>query len=174
MLVASRPAAEGCIIGAEEAQQGVLQIADAITADLGFPLGPELVKHSFPLTHEGMPAVRHRQAGSSSIARIGAAENISVLFQERDRLGCRLPGDRRAPPHLRDRVGSRRNSTQREIVGGTDTGVPPRGKSIRRLFRHKPERPEEQQSQVGTTSRHTSTVPTLDHIDNQVAYLSYL
>lgn len=76
-----------------------------------------------------MPAVRHRQAGSSGIARIGAAENISALFQERERLCCRLPGDRRAPRHLGDRVGSRRNSAQREIMGGTDTGVPPRGKA---------------------------------------------
>jgi hypothetical protein len=173
-LPSPRPSAEGGVIGAEQAQQGVLQIADAITAHLGFPLSPELVKHSFPLTHEGMPTVRHRQPGSSSIARIGAAENISAFFEERDRLRRRLLGDRRAPPDLRDRVGSSRNSTQREIMGGTYTGVPPRGKSIRRLFRHKPERPEEQQSQVGTTSRHTSTVPTLDHIDNQVAYLSYL
>jgi hypothetical protein len=82
MLVRPHPAAEDCVIGAEEAQQGVLQIADAITAHLGFPLSPELVEHSFPLTHEGMPAVRHRQAGSSSIARIGAADNISALFQE--------------------------------------------------------------------------------------------
>jgi len=80
-------------IGAEEAQQGILQIADAITANLRFPLSPELVKHSFPLTHEGMPAVCYRQAGSSSIARIRAAENISALFQERDRLGCRLLGN---------------------------------------------------------------------------------
>jgi len=148
------------VIRAEEAQQGVLQVADAVTAYLGFPLSPELVKHRFPRTHEGMPAVRHRQAGSSRIARTGAAENVSVLFQERDRLGCRLPGDRRAPPHLRDRVGSRRNSTQREIMGGADTGVPPRGKPVRRLFRHKPEPPEEQQRQVGTTSRHAPTVPT--------------
>ena len=170
MLVRPRPAGEGCIIGAEEAQQGVLQIADAIPAHLGFPLSPEFVKHSFPLTHEGMPAVRHRQAGSSRIARTGAAENISALFQERDRLRCRLPGDRRAPAHLRDGVGSRRNSTQREIMGGTYTGVPPRGKSIRRLFRHEPEPPEEQQRQVGTTSRHAPMLPTLDHIDNQVAY----
>ena len=158
------------MIRAEEAQQGVLQVADAVTAYLGFPLSPELVKHRFPRTHEGMPAVRHGQAGSSSIARIGAAENISVLFQERDCLGCRLPGDRRAPPHLGDRVGSRRNSTQREIMGGTDTGVPPRGKSIRRLFRHEPEPPEEQQRQVGTTSRHALMLPTSHHIDNQVAY----
>jgi hypothetical protein len=159
MLVRLRPAAEGCMIGAEEAEQGVLQIADAITAHLGFPLGPEFVKHSFPLTHEGMPAVGHRQAGSSRIARTGAAENISALFQERDRLGCRLPGDRRAPAHLRDRVGSRSDSTQREIVGGTDTGVPSRGKPVRRFVRHEPEPPEEQQRQVGTTSRHASTVP---------------
>jgi hypothetical protein len=48
MLVRPRPAGEGCVIGAEEAQQGVLQIADAIPAHLGFPLSPELVKHSFP------------------------------------------------------------------------------------------------------------------------------
>jgi hypothetical protein len=59
-------------------------------------------------------------------------------------------------------------------MGGTDTGVPPRGKPIRRLFRHKPEPPEEQQRQVGTTSRHAPTVPTLPCIDNQVAYLSRL
>ena len=170
MLVRTRPGADGCSIRAEEAYQGVLQVADAITAHLGFPLSPELVKHSFPRTHEGMPAVRHRQAGSSSIARIGAAENISALFQERDRLRCRLPGDRRAPRHLRDRVGPGRNSTQREIMGRTDTGVPPRGKSIRRLFRHEPEPPEEQQRQVGTSSRHARIVPALDHIDNQVAY----
>lgn len=159
MLVRPRPAAEGCIIGAEEAQQGVLQIADAITAHLGFPPSPELVKHGFPLTHEGMPAVRYRQAGSPGIARTGAAENISALFQERDRLRCRLPGDRRAPAHLRDRAGSRRNSAQREIMGGTDAGVPPRGKPVRRLFRHKPEPPQEQQRQIGTTSGHASTVP---------------
>src|SRR5215469_9264980 len=117
-----------------------------------------------------MPAIRHRQAGPSGIGRIGAAENISALFQERDRLRCRLPGDRRAPPHLRDRAGSRRNSTQREIMGGTDTGVPPRGKPNRRLFRHEPEPPEEQQRQVGTTSRHVPTVPTPNSIDNLVAY----
>jgi len=59
-------------------------------------------------------------------------------------------------------------------MSGTDTGVPPRGKSIRRLFRHKPEPPEEQQRQVGTTSRHASIVPALNHIDNQVAYLGFL
>ena len=74
------PSPECCIIGSEEVEQGVLQIPDAITADLGFPLSPELVEHSFPLTHEGMPAVRYRQPSSSSIARIGAAENISALF----------------------------------------------------------------------------------------------
>jgi len=55
-------------------------------------------------------------------------------------------------------------------MGRTDAGVPPRGESIRSLFRQKPEPPEEQQRQVGTTSRHASTLPALDHADNQVAY----
>jgi hypothetical protein len=52
--------------------------------------------------------------------------------------------------------------------------VPPGRKPIRRLFRHKPEPPEEQQRQVGTTSRHASSVPASNHIDNQVAYLDFL
>jgi hypothetical protein len=59
-------------------------------------------------------------------------------------------------------------------MGGTDAGVPPRGKSIRRLFRHEPEPPEEQQRQVGTTSRHAWIVAASNHIDNQVAYLGSL
>jgi hypothetical protein len=160
MLARLRPTAEGCIIGAEKAQQCVLQIADATTAHQGLPLGSELVKHSFPLMHEGVPAVRHRQAGSSAVARVEGAENITALFQKRDRLRSRLLGDRRTPPHLRDRVGSGSNSAQREIMGGTDTGVPARGKSVRRLIRHKPEPAEEQQGQVGTTSRHAAIVPT--------------
>ncbi len=45
-----------------------------------------------------MPAVRHRQMGSTRIAGTGAAEHVSALFKERDRLRCRLPGDRR-PRH---------------------------------------------------------------------------
>src|SRR4051812_12373643 len=132
-------AVEDRLVGADKAQQGALHVGDAVTAHEGFPLSPELFEHGFALTHERVPAIRDYQTRSSPVARIRAAKNVGPLPQDRALLRCRLFGDRRAPPPLGDRPGSRRDSTQCEVVGGTDPRVAPRGKTERRLFRHEPE-----------------------------------
>jgi hypothetical protein len=152
---------EAClVVGLKEALQGILQIGDAVMADEGFPPCPEFVEHCFAFAHERIPAIGHCQARSPGIDRIGASEDITAVFQKRDCLRGGLLGDRGAPPHFGDRFGSCRDSAQREIVGGSDTGVPTRGKSNGRLFGQETEPAEQQQREVGTASRHGSIVPT--------------
>lgn len=139
-------------VRALEADQGVLQIADAVAADLRLPLSSKLVEHGLALPHERVSALGHGEAGAPDGATIWAAEDVSVLFQEGDRLGCRLFRDRCASADLGDRVSSGRDRAQREIMGGTNAGMPSGGKSFGRFLSHEPESPEQQQRQVRTTS----------------------
>lgn len=164
-------AKERGVVSAEQVQQGVLQVGDSLPADEGLPLGPQIVEHGLAVTHQLGAAFGHLKLGPAPIARVEAAENVTVLFQEGNRLRRCLLGDRGTPTDLGDRSGSRRDGSQRKIVGRSDTGMTASGEALRRLFGHEPEPAEKQQSEIGTTARHGTDGSEPNWVDNLLVYL---
>lgn len=125
-----------------------LEAFEFLEADALRPAIAKLVKYLLAGDKEGMAPVGDGEAAPASVSLVNLTGDVTMLFEEGDRLGGGLPGDAELTAELRDGFRAGVNRPDREVVDRADPLMSALGQLYARGVCQRAKSAEEQQREV--------------------------